>query len=181
MPDTAELLAIWAGNPALIFENVGAACGSRTHDLRITRAAHTTPSLATLRLCYSTGRLATHQLPHWTPVRVTNPCHDDVSDEAAGTGRVGHAMPGVILLGSGDGNTCAHLLLTRCDRNRCLTRWPHVFRNGRLCGTFNWTVLRDNRAGTEGARAGKCTSLAVMPLRVRLAACAQPRRRRVAP
>jgi hypothetical protein len=42
-----------------------------------------------------------------------------------------------------------------------------VFRNGQLCGTFHWMVLRHNRAGTEGAQAGKCTSLAVMPLRVR--------------
>jgi hypothetical protein len=108
-----------------------------------------------------------------------NPYDDDVSDEGAGTGGGRHAMLGVILLGSVDGNTCAYLLLTRRDRNRCLTRWP-MFRNEHLCGTFTGRVLRDNRADTEGTRAGKGTSLAEMPLRVRLTACAQPRRRRVA-
>src|SRR3954452_4671231 len=49
----------------------GAACGNRTHDLRITRAAHTTPYPRYLRLRFCSARSMRRQLPGWTPVRVT--------------------------------------------------------------------------------------------------------------
>src|SRR3954468_18157806 len=49
----------------------GAACGNRTHDLRITRAAHTTPCPRYLRLRFCSARSMARQLPGWTPVRVT--------------------------------------------------------------------------------------------------------------
>src|SRR4051794_37735312 len=50
---------------------VGAACGNRTHDLRITRANHTTYYPRYLRLRFCSARSMTRQLPGWTPVRVT--------------------------------------------------------------------------------------------------------------
>jgi len=83
------------------------------------------------------------------------PCHDDVSDEGAGTGWGRHAMLGVILLGSGDGNTCAYLLLTRRDRNRCLTRWPMCSATGTSAGLFTGRVLRDNPRRDGGSTSRK--------------------------
>jgi hypothetical protein len=58
-------------NRRLTCGNVGAACGNRTHDLRITRAAHIASSRRCQRLCCFPAGSGALNLPRWTPVRVT--------------------------------------------------------------------------------------------------------------
>ena len=59
----------------------GAACGNRTHDLRITRAAHTTPSPRYLRLRCSFGSLDGAATASLDASSRHNPCHDSSSNE----------------------------------------------------------------------------------------------------